>query len=32
VTTDNDVTLPAYGGTGGLRYAKAGSDPSPDRD
>jgi len=32
VTTDNDVTLPAYGGTGGLRYAKAGSDPTPDRD
>jgi uncharacterized protein YlxW (UPF0749 family) len=32
VKTEDDVTLPAYGGTGGLRYAKAGSAPSTDRD
>jgi len=32
VTTHNHVTLPAYGGTGGLRYARAGSDSTPDRD
>ena len=27
VTTHDDVTLPGYGGTGGLRYAKAGVGP-----
>jgi len=32
VTTHDDVTLPGYGGTGGLRYAKAGSDPTTGRD
>jgi len=32
VSTDNDVTMPAYDGSSDLRYAVAGSAGTPDRD
>ena len=32
VSTDDDVTMPAYDGSSDLRYAKAGSTDDPDRD